>query len=727
MGEMKVCPEDLRFTVDSIKSTFRPPHHTLRIQDAVERIQKKLLSPNDFTPMNVVQLDGISWCLDNRRLWVFRKSRVSVVTVNLVSPDYSPKSVKFFTNLEPRVEWDYSRPSYYPRVRVYVKLPAAIVHPGNTPAKDERSHRTQTNNEAPIRPFPEKFSDSETKKLAERSMTPVRQHNLPAQLQNPEKFRESETRAFAERSLNPVHQHNLPAQLQKPEKFRESETRALTERSMTPVHQHNLPAQLQKPEKFRESETRALTESSMTPVHQHNLPAQLQKPEKFRDSGTRAFSESSMTPVHQHNLPAQLQKPEKFRESETRALTESSMTPVHQHNLPAQLQKPEKFRDSGTRAFSESSVTPVHQHNLPAQLQKPEKFRESETRALTERSMTPVHQHNLPAQLQKPEKFRESETRALTESSMTPVHQHNLPAQLQKPEKFRESETRALKERSMTPVNQRNLPAQLQEDHITPPARPLAEQSRNTEKMAYPVRPTSIIHPDNAFTAKLQRDHHDRQIGLNERPSLPRPLSEECRSTQERAVAESSITSVPPNNVTGKLQGNHAHTHISTERSGRPLGCSVAQKKAVTEKPKTVLHLESIIAEVFSRDPPVAKINTGQPTLFQPLPQDPRDTHKKSVAEGSMTSVHTENAAAKVQRDGITGINRERTILPKPLPERGTVITPQSKTSNPTDDVRKASNLPRAAQPNTDNAAAHVPPKNVPVKTEQPTGSCRIQ
>ena len=75
-----------------------------------------------------------------------------------------------------------------------------------------------------------------------------------------------------------------------------------------------------------------------------------------------------------------------------------------------------------------------------------------------------------------------------------------------------------------------------------------------------------------------------------------------------------------------------------------------------------------------------------------------------------MTSVHTENAAAKVHRDGITGINRERTSLPKPLPEKGTVIIPRRETANPRDDVRKANNLPRATQPKTDNAAAHVLP-----------------
>eukprot|EP01018_Ginkgo_biloba_P030477 Gb_00494 [translate_table: standard] len=443
MGEMEVCPEELRFTVDTIKSSFRPPYHRLPIQDAVERIQKRLLFPNDFTPMNVVQRKGISWCLDNRRLWVFRKARVSLVTVNLVSPDYPPKSLKLFTNLESCVEWNYSRPSYYPRVRGYLKVSPAILHPDNTTAKHGRSQHSQTNNEPP---------------------------------------------------------------------------------------------------------TRAL-------------------PEDCRDSKTREFAERSMTPAHHHKVTAQLQK-----------------------------------------------------------------------------------------------------------------------------------------------------------DHITQPAGPLAEEYRNTQKMADPVRPTSILYPDNVFTAKLQRDHHaNTQDSLNERPYLPRPfLSEECSSTQKRAVAESSVISVPPNNATVKLQRNHVYTHISTEPPGRPLECRVAQKKAVPEGSMTILHTENVTAEL-SRDPPVAKINFGRPTSFLPLLKDPGDTLKKSAAEGSMTSVHTENADAKVHRYGITGINRERTSLPKPLPEEGTVFIPRSDTANPRDDVKKKVNdLPGAAQPKTDKAAAHLLPKNVPVKPKPP-------
>jgi len=116
-----VSPDDLRFTQDSIAIKFRYPYDFLRIDDAVEQLQKGLLAATVFTPMNVVRHNGTLWSLDNRRLWVFRRARVQQVTVNIVSSSYSERSRMFFMNLDAQLERDYCSPLYYPRVRGRVR------------------------------------------------------------------------------------------------------------------------------------------------------------------------------------------------------------------------------------------------------------------------------------------------------------------------------------------------------------------------------------------------------------------------------------------------------------------------------------------------------------------------------------------------------------------------------------------------------------------------------
>eukprot|EP01018_Ginkgo_biloba_P033965 Gb_01383 [translate_table: standard] len=153
MVQIEVCPEDLRFTQDSIKNRFRPPYQSLRVDDAVERIQKKVLSANEFTTMNVVKERGVLWSLDNRRLWVFRKAGVSVVNVNLVSPNYSPRSVEFFRTLEPYLERRYSSRSYYPRVRGAIRAirSSTVVRPDAAaiPSKFQMDRVTEINIQPP--------------------------------------------------------------------------------------------------------------------------------------------------------------------------------------------------------------------------------------------------------------------------------------------------------------------------------------------------------------------------------------------------------------------------------------------------------------------------------------------------------------------------------------------------------------------------------------------------
>lgn len=119
MSTLIVSPDDLRFTQDSIAIKFRHPYDYLKIDDAVEQLQKGLLAANEFRPMNVVRHNGTLWSLDNRRLWVFRRAQVQQVTVNIVSARYSERSQMFFKNLD--AQRAYCSPLYYPRVRGRVR------------------------------------------------------------------------------------------------------------------------------------------------------------------------------------------------------------------------------------------------------------------------------------------------------------------------------------------------------------------------------------------------------------------------------------------------------------------------------------------------------------------------------------------------------------------------------------------------------------------------------
>jgi hypothetical protein len=86
-GMITVNPNDLRFTQDSIAVCFQSPHENSRIDDTVDMIVSKKLSPKSFPKLSVVRYQGTLWSLDNRRLWVFRKAHVVRITV-LLDPEF---------------------------------------------------------------------------------------------------------------------------------------------------------------------------------------------------------------------------------------------------------------------------------------------------------------------------------------------------------------------------------------------------------------------------------------------------------------------------------------------------------------------------------------------------------------------------------------------------------------------------------------------------------------
>jgi hypothetical protein len=128
-GMIRVNPKDLRFTQDSIAVYFQSPHK--RIDDTVDMIVSKKLSPKRFPMLSVVRYQGILWSLDNRRLWVFRKAQVEKITV-LLDPDFEshPRIVNLKSDRSLIARWSHE--NYFPSVRGKVRkyrqklqLPAA--------------------------------------------------------------------------------------------------------------------------------------------------------------------------------------------------------------------------------------------------------------------------------------------------------------------------------------------------------------------------------------------------------------------------------------------------------------------------------------------------------------------------------------------------------------------------------------------------------------------------
>eukprot|EP01018_Ginkgo_biloba_P002498 Gb_02988 [translate_table: standard] len=77
-----VDPKNLRFTQLTIARHFSPPHNEDELPVVVEKI-KRGFDLSKFEPLEVHRDDGITWCEDNRRLYVLRKAGVRRIKVKV--------------------------------------------------------------------------------------------------------------------------------------------------------------------------------------------------------------------------------------------------------------------------------------------------------------------------------------------------------------------------------------------------------------------------------------------------------------------------------------------------------------------------------------------------------------------------------------------------------------------------------------------------------------------
>ncbi|GLJ39165.1 hypothetical protein SUGI_0798190 [Cryptomeria japonica] len=110
---IKVSPEQLRFTQDSIAECFNYPRgKKFLLNDAFRDLQNGRLQASDFPQIAVTSdEDGMMWSNDNRRLYLFRKVGISKIKVKY----YSRKLYR--APPERHLRELMGRKDYFPRVR----------------------------------------------------------------------------------------------------------------------------------------------------------------------------------------------------------------------------------------------------------------------------------------------------------------------------------------------------------------------------------------------------------------------------------------------------------------------------------------------------------------------------------------------------------------------------------------------------------------------------------
>jgi hypothetical protein len=78
-----VDPNDLRFTQDTISPAFQHPYQGEFLEDVIAQIKRKDMTASMFPKPEVIKHENTLWCLNNRRLYVFRKAKVDRIDVQI--------------------------------------------------------------------------------------------------------------------------------------------------------------------------------------------------------------------------------------------------------------------------------------------------------------------------------------------------------------------------------------------------------------------------------------------------------------------------------------------------------------------------------------------------------------------------------------------------------------------------------------------------------------------
>ena len=141
----EVHPSDLRFTQHNIAVRFKAPFDSTRIDDAVDKIISGEWTASMFACICVVEVDGVLFSLDNRRLWVFRKAALSSITVKLKKAKFNHPRLQVLTYNSGALKMMKSE-SFFPRVGGKVRqtewwIPAALNVERNILVSSAKEHQ----------------------------------------------------------------------------------------------------------------------------------------------------------------------------------------------------------------------------------------------------------------------------------------------------------------------------------------------------------------------------------------------------------------------------------------------------------------------------------------------------------------------------------------------------------------------------------------------------------
>ncbi|MDY0003944.1 MAG: RHS repeat-associated core domain-containing protein, partial [Polyangia bacterium] len=89
----------IRFTQDSIGRTFKG-EGAATLRETIDGLRSGAISPEGFPAIRVFERDGLTFTLDNRRLFVFQQARVPIRTVPATAEEVAAEAWKFTTRNE---------------------------------------------------------------------------------------------------------------------------------------------------------------------------------------------------------------------------------------------------------------------------------------------------------------------------------------------------------------------------------------------------------------------------------------------------------------------------------------------------------------------------------------------------------------------------------------------------------------------------------------------------
>ena len=131
MGKTKVVdPNDVRFTQDYVSPAFQSPYQGVFLKDAIAQIKRKDMTVSEFPKPVVIKHENTLWCLDNRRLYIFRKAKVDKIDVQISESRTHPRLSVVLE--DPKKKEKMMKKEFFPYVLPYE--PGKGVHTEPPPA-----------------------------------------------------------------------------------------------------------------------------------------------------------------------------------------------------------------------------------------------------------------------------------------------------------------------------------------------------------------------------------------------------------------------------------------------------------------------------------------------------------------------------------------------------------------------------------------------------------------